>query len=196
MGRATRARQAAQARTKRIRIAVAVTATVVLVAVMAVIVAVHATNGVAATAGGDANNTLVGKPFPDFALTTIDGSQVTRSSLVGKPSLVWFTTVTCVPAQVGAIKVRQLNQELGNRIRVLVVFVAEPDSALASWRDTYAQPAWTIARDPQTDLVSKVNLSYVDDTKFLLNDRGQIVDIDPTPVSDGLLQLMRKQVVV
>ncbi len=196
MGRAMRARQAAQARKKRIQTAVVVTAVVAVATAVVIIMAVSGNSaGTAAGSGAvDATNASVGKPFPDFALTAIDGSQVSKSSLAGKPSLVWFTTVNCLPAQTGAARVSELNEELGNRFRVLVVFASEPASSLVSWRDRYAGKDWTIARDAQTDLIRKVNLRYVDDTKFVLNDRGEIIDVDSTPVGDGFLELMRKQV--
>src|SRR5262245_60840972 len=123
MGRAMRARQAARARTKRIRTAAFVTVAVVaVVAAVVIIVAVSGNSGGTAAGSGsgavDTTNASVGKAFPDFTLTAIDGSQVSKSSLAGKPSLVWFTTVNCLPAQVGAGRVSDLNEQLGNRYRV------------------------------------------------------------------------------
>jgi hypothetical protein len=73
------------------------------------------------TAGIDATSTAVGKPFPDFAVTGPDGRTITNASLQGRPSLVWLTTLDCVPVQLGAPKLARLDDQLGGTApRVLV----------------------------------------------------------------------------
>lgn len=193
-----RARQAADQRRRRVRIVAAATVTV-LVAVLAV-VAVFQLKGrgqAQATGAGRVDSTAasVGRPFPDFSLATMDGREITKESLAGEKTLVWFTDSACAPCQVGAAKVRKLNDELKDRaIRVVAVFVNpnEPDSALETWRARYAGADWAVARDSSAELSASVGLKYLD-TKFILNELGKIVDVDAEPVDDAYLALVREQ---
>ena len=202
MGRNQRARQAAAQRTRRIRIAAASAITVVAVvaAVVVVFQLVGKDDAQAARSGGvDSTAGSVGKSFPSFSLSTLDGERVTKESLAGKNSLMWFTDAACAPCQIGAVKVRQLNDELADRaVRVVAVFVNpnEPKSALASWRENYAGEDWGIALDSAARLSSSVDLRALD-TKFLLDEKGKVldvdVDVDAAQVDDTYLDLLRRQ---
>lgn len=134
--------------------------------------------------------------FPDFRLTEAGGRVLTRESLRGKPSIVWFTTSYCVPCQVGARDVAKLDDELGgDRFDVLVVFVdpQEPTSVLEDWRSSFANDDWMVALDAGGDLSSKVGLQFLD-SKFLLDGRGVLDDVDLELVDDDYLDLIRAKV--
>ncbi|MGH3875882.1 MAG: TlpA family protein disulfide reductase [Actinophytocola sp.] len=198
MGRNQRARQAAAQRTRRIRVAAASAVTVVaMVAAVVVVFQLVGNDDAQATrsAGVDSTAGSVGKSFPDFRLSTLDGQTVAKESLAGEKSLVWFTDAACAPCQVGAVKVRQLNDELADRaIKVVAVFVNpnEPKSAIASWREQYAGKDWGVALDSAARLSTSVDLRALD-TKFLLDEKGKILDVDAAPVDDAYLDLLRRQ---
>lgn len=135
-----------------------------------------------------------GQPFPDFAVTEIDGRTITRDSLKGKPSIVWFTTTYCVPCQIGAVAVAGLDDELGgSAFDVLVLFVdpSESPEALAQWRAQFARDDWMVALD--TTLASQVDLRFLD-TKFLLDPEGVVQDIDVNIADQDYLDLIRREV--
>jgi thiol-disulfide isomerase/thioredoxin len=138
----------------------------------------------------------VGKRFPDFSLSEVDGRRLTVSSLTGKPSIVWFTTSYCVPCQVGAREVARLDDELGgDAFDVLVVFVdpQEPPSALRSWRERYANEDWLVALDEDGALATAVRLVALD-TKYLLDGGGTVRDVNYAVADDDYLRLIRKEI--
>lgn len=139
----------------------------------------------------------VGRLFPDFELTEASTGQVlTRASLRGKPSIVWFTTSYCIPCQIGAKPVAALDDELGGKaFDLLIVFVdpQEPPSALLWWRDQFARPDWLVALDADNSLAQAVGLRFLD-TKFLLDSSGVIRDIDFQVANDRYVKLIRKAV--
>ncbi len=110
--------------------------------------------------------------------------------------MVWLTTLDCVPVQLGAPKLARLDDQLGGTApQVLVIFVdpAAPAGALTSWHDRFANSDWRVARDDRNRLAAAVRLRY-DDTKFLLDSHGRILDVNPWPVDDHYLQLVRTRV--
>lgn len=136
----------------------------------------------------------VGQIFPDFTVTDIDGQVVTRESLQGKPVLIWFTTAYCVPCQVGATQVAKLDDELGGKaFQVLVIFVdpQDPPSALRAWRDQFGRNDWLMAFD--TNLARTVQLRALD-TKYLLDDKGVLQNVDVKIADDGYLRVIRSVV--
>lgn len=135
-----------------------------------------------------------GDPFPSFDLTEAGGRRLTNGSIAGKPAIVWFTTSYCVPCQLGAQAVAQLDDQLGGEaFEVLVVFVdpSEPRSALIEWRKRFANEDWLVALDD--GLSQQVGLHYLD-TKFLLDEGGIIRDVDVVQVDRGYIDLVRAEV--
>lgn len=138
--------------------------------------------------------TKVGAPFPGFRLREASGRTLTPRSLEGKPAIVWFTTAYCIPCQVGAKAVAELDDDLGGkRFNVLVVFVDTSESAddLRLWRDNFASEDWLVALDEENGLARRVRLRVLD-TKYLLDSRGVITDVDLEIADDEYLDRVRK----
>lgn len=137
----------------------------------------------------------VGNIFPDFKVVEVDGKEVTRDSLKGKPSIVWFTTGWCVPCQIGARDVAKVDDELGGQaFNVLVVFVDPRESKddLIKWRKNFANPDWLVAFDNQlTQLAAKVDLKFLD-SKFILDKNGVIRNIDFKIADENYLNTIRQ----
>ncbi len=139
----------------------------------------------------------VGAPFPDFKVTDVDGKNITRDSLKGKPAVIWFTASWCTPCQIGAKEVSRLDNETGGKaFEVLVIFVdpKENDNDLRNWRKNFANEDWIVAFDNDlTKLAAKVNLKFLD-SKFLLDKNGVIKNIDFKKADDDYLNTIRKVV--
>lgn len=146
--------------------------------------------------GDEATAVEVGGPFPEFRLNEASGETLTNESLKAKPSIVWFTTSYCVPCQVGAAVVSDLDDDLGgDAFDVLVVFVDpnESTAVLKTWRREFANDDWMVALDSDQELTTAVGLRFLD-KKFLLDQGGVIENIDFEQADDGYLDLLRQKV--
>lgn len=137
--------------------------------------------------------TSIGNIFPYFSVIDIDieRASLSNESLKGKPTIIWFTTTWCTPCQIGAKKVAQLQNELGdNKLNVLVVFVDPKESAsdLRNWRSQFANPDWKLAFD--NGLAEKIGIRYLD-SKYLLGSDGVIQDFSTSIADDQYLALIR-----
>lgn len=135
-----------------------------------------------------------GKPFPAFSVASVDSGVVTKDSLGGKPTIIWFTTSYCLPCQLGAREVAKLADQLGgNAFNVLVMFVdpSERASALTNWREQFARPDWIVALDQNDTFARAVSLRVLD-TKFLLNARGVLEDVNYVQADSAYVALLQK----
>lgn len=138
----------------------------------------------------------VGGLFPDFRVADADGRVVTRDSLRGKTTIVWYTTSYCVPCQVGATAVASLDDQMGGRaFNVLVVFVdpGESTAALTNWRAQFGRPDWMVALDRDGTLSKVVGLQFLD-SKFLLDGNGRIENIDFRVADQNYLAVVQRVV--
>ena len=136
----------------------------------------------------------VGNAFPDFSAIDVEGASLSNKSLKGKPAIVWFTTTWCTPCQIGAKKVAQLQNELGdNRLNVLVYFVDPKESAddLRNWRNQFANPNWRLVFN--NGLAEKIGIKFLD-SKYLLDKDGVIKDFNTRIADDQYLALIRSVV--
>lgn len=138
----------------------------------------------------------VGRPFPGFSVTDVDGRVVTRDSLGETPMIIWFTTSYCIPCQIGAQQVARLDDQLGgDAFNVLVMFVdtTESPAALLGWREDFANPDWIVALDSGNTFAKAVQLRVLD-TKLLLSDRGLLENVDVNVADATYLALVRQAV--
>ncbi|WP_432838859.1 TlpA disulfide reductase family protein [Dactylosporangium sp. CA-092794] len=199
MGSNARARMAARRRRRRTLVAAAVTTSlaVTLVIVLLVVSGQLGDRDEPANRSVDSTPESVGMAFPDFALTSPDGQQISKASLAGKKSIIWFVDEwTCASCAPGAVQVSKLDDETGgDAFNVLAVFVtgSQKPSDLDGWRNRYARPDWLVATDTGNRLASSVKLPCLD-SKFLLDESGIILDVHTQVTDSGYVSMLRSEV--
>jgi len=75
---------------------------------------------------------LIGKPAPSFALTTIDGQQLSSASLRGRPYVLNFWASWCIPACVEEHPVlMEAQRRYGDRVAIIgVLYQDSPEDGL------------------------------------------------------------------
>ena len=136
----------------------------VLVAVLAVALLRGGTSG---------TSPLVGKPAPDFTLTTLDGRTFRLRDHLGRPMIVNFWASWCVPCREEAPYLRELANDAGNLSLVGVVFQDKPEAARA-FVSEFALPFPSVI-DSQSRTAIDYGVSGVPET-FFIDGRGVIVD--------------------
>jgi cytochrome oxidase Cu insertion factor (SCO1/SenC/PrrC family) len=125
----------------------------------------------------------VGNLAPGFRLTDIEQRIITRDSLKGKPTIIFFTTTWCVPCQIGAKELLKYDLETGdNKFNVVIVFVdpRETNEQIKQWKNNFGGKDWYTALDT-SGMQFDYQVRYLD-TKYVLDKNGIIVWKDFLPL--------------
>ena len=87
----------------------------------------HVTQTAQTTQGGGAANDAEddATPAPDFAMTTVDGEELTLSSLQGRPVVLNFWASTCGPCRQEMPEFQSAYEEYGDQIAFVMVNVPD-----------------------------------------------------------------------
>ena len=96
---------------------------------------------------------LIGKPMPEFSLTTLDGEQLTAEELRGRPVLVNFWASWCVPACVDEHPVLLDAQERhGDELAIVGVLYEDRVDDARGFLARYGDGGWPNVIDPGGEL--------------------------------------------
>lgn len=128
-----------------------------------------------ATDGGP----LVGKPAPQFTLTSLDGAQVSLASLKGRPVVVNFWASWCVPCREEAPLFRELSTRQGAASSLAVIGILFQETKEQNARDFIREfaLAYPSLRDPGIQTGINYGVSGIPET-FFIDAQGVIQHVD------------------
>lgn len=134
----------------------------------------------------------VGLNAPNGTFTTTGGRLSSVSSLVGKPTLIWFVSTWCSSCQAGtqamAANISKLSAE-GVRVVEVELYkdLGQSGPSIATFGKTqagsqYSNSDWVFAKSSQQLTRTYDPKSYLD-IYYLLNSQGKIVYVNGSPAS-------------
>jgi peroxiredoxin len=118
----------------------------------------------------------VGKPAPDFQLSTLDGQSIALSGLKGTPVLVNFWATWCGPCTYEMPHLQQFYDERqGDEVVLLAINIQEGSSKVAQFMQSQGF-SFTVLLDSQAAVAQRYNVQGIPTTFFIDSD-GVIQEI-------------------
>jgi cytochrome c biogenesis protein CcmG/thiol:disulfide interchange protein DsbE len=162
-------------------------AVAVVVIVLAVVLATQVGNDPTAASK---KSELAGKTIPKFAVTTLDGRNVTAADLRGKATIVNFWNTWCIPCRQEHPALTQFYVKHKDDPDFMMVGIVRDDtkSAVEKWQNDRGD-AWTIATDRAGQAALAFGTRGQPET-FAISPDGVIVGYQYGPASVGDLDAM------
>ena len=130
----------------------------------------------AGCAGGTSQNPWIGKPAPDFQLSTPDGQPVSLSHLKGKPVLINFWATWCGPCRMEMPYLQQVYDEWrGKGLVLLAINIGESPSQVAEFMQSQGL-SLPVLLDGEENIAVMYNVRAIPTTFFIDGD-GIIQDM-------------------
>ncbi len=160
----------------------------VVTAVVLGIVVVPALNRAAIT-----RHATLGKPAPDFTLTSLDGKKVTLSQLKGKPVLINFWATWCPPCRLEMPALQTVYQEASAKGFTLLMVNQQEDSTTVQnflKQNNYSLPVVLDLNGQVSDMYQVTGIP----TSVFIDSQGVVRDIHvgTIPVADLFLSKIPK----
>jgi cytochrome c biogenesis protein CcmG, thiol:disulfide interchange protein DsbE len=129
---------------------------------------------------------LEGKHAPAFALTTLTGERVERSSLEGRPFVLNFWATWCIPCAQEHPALLEMARRYGDRVQFYGVLYGDDKEKANAWLEKRGS-AFPTLMDPSGRTAIDYGVAGVPET-FIVNGKGEIVEkvvgpIDPNAVA-------------
>ena len=127
----------------------------------------------AGCAGGTSQNPWIGKPAPDFQLSTLNGQPVSLSDLRGKPVLVNFWATWCLPCRGEMPYIQQIYDEWQAKgLVLLAINIGESPSQVAKFMQSQGL-SLPVLLDGKGNIAVMYNVRAIPTTFFI--DRDGII---------------------
>lgn len=125
-----------------------------------------------------------GKSAKDFSLTTIEGEIVRLSDFRGKTVIFAFMATWCVPCQIEAENVREVQKDNDYVVIQIDVDARENNQDLIDFRKEFGNKDWIMAFDKDLEIATPYNVKSFDTTlvvdpegKIIYRDEGWPIDV-------------------
>lgn len=109
----------------------------------------------------------VGKPVPDFLVTTVNGKAVGPSEFNGKPVWLTFGASWCQPCRAENPDIQAMSEEFTDSdLVVLAIFISEDASAVKDYADRVGLTYGLVA-DPDTRIASEYRIMGIPSHYFI-----------------------------
>lgn len=139
----------------------------------------------------------VGQKAPDFTVASIDGSPVHLSDFQGKPTILYFSTPSCLPCIPETKVMAQLKAQYGAKLAVIWIDVALTDKEedLREYGRKYGHPEFVYALDkPANEAALRYQIKETG-ILYLLNAQQVIVFEGLQPTGSQAFQEAVRQLV-
>lgn len=117
----------------------------------------------------------VGDIAPDFSFQTVEGQEVTLSSLKGQPVLFAFALATgCAACIIEAGNVREAQAQIPFKVIQLSISPYETSEDLLFFRKAYGSSDWLISFDEDERITKQYQVNAVD-TTLIVDAQGKII---------------------
>jgi thiol-disulfide isomerase/thioredoxin len=123
----------------------------------------------------DLRDCFIGLEFPDFNLTSIDGTPYTLSDLRGKVILLNFWFIGCAPCVAEMPLLNQLKEEYQEQDFLLLTFSTDNKASIFSFKKN-REMNFVIFENSKDIIENKFHLSYVYPTNIFIDKEGKIVE--------------------
>ena len=132
---------------------------------------------------------LIGKPAPDFTLSTLDGVEVQLSSLKGKPVVLNFWATWCVPCRQEHPALLSAAARNGDRVQFYGVVYQDEPAKIEVWLDKHGKGYPTLVDEGSRAAIAfgvyGVPETYVIDAQGIIRNKF-VGPVDPGTLSQQL----------
>jgi cytochrome c biogenesis protein CcmG, thiol:disulfide interchange protein DsbE len=130
---------------------------------------------------------LIGRPAPEWSLTTLDGEALGTDDLAGRPYIVNFWASWCIPACVDEHPVLAAAHETyGDQVAIIGVLYQDDPTDAASFLARYGDAGYAHVNDPSGRVAIDFGVTGPPETFFVDAD-GIVRDKQFGPLTDTLL---------
>ena len=130
---------------------------------------------------------LIGRPAPEWSLSTLDGRTLATADLAGRPYVVNFWASWCIPACVDEHPVlAAAHERYGDELVIVGVLYQDEPADAEAFLARYGDPGYAHVMDDDGRLAIEYGVTGPPET-FFVDETGVVRDKQFGPLSDDLM---------
>ncbi|MEO5987175.1 MAG: redoxin family protein [Candidatus Limnocylindria bacterium] len=130
---------------------------------------------------------LIGRPAPEWTLTTLDGETLSSNDLAGRPYVVNFWASWCIPACVDEHPVlADAFARFGDDVEFVGILYQDDPAAAAGFLGRYGDAGYPHVMDPGGRMAIEFGVTGPPET-FFVDAAGNVADKNFGPLTDAVM---------